>query len=71
MVREDVDFNASEVARQAGHRAFCAPVVRSVLCAVDNVAVVVSCAVSPAVTQEFWSSEIGADLLRRGPEVVD
>lgn len=47
------------------------PVVRTVLGAVDEVASVVAGAVEAAVAEKLRRREIGTNLLRRRPEVVD
>lgn len=66
----DVNLDAGPVAGEGcdGSRV---PVVRAVLGAVDEVAGVIAGAVGAAVAEEVGGGEVGADLLGRGPEVVD
>lgn len=70
LLGEDVDLDAGPVAGEGGDGGG-APVVGSVLGAVDDVAGVVAGAVGAAVAEEVGGGEVGADLLGGGPEVVD
>lgn len=71
LVGEDVDLDAAPLAGKRSNGSAGAPVVGAVLGAVDEVCVVVAGAVEAAVTQDLGRREVGAELLRAGPEVVD
>lgn len=66
----DVDLDAGPLGREGGDGSG-APVVGAVLGAVNDVAGVVAGAVGAAVAEEVGRGEVCADLLGRGPEVVD
>jgi hypothetical protein len=68
LVRVDVELDAGPCTRKRSNGSSLAPVVRSLT--VNDVAVVVACAVCAAVAKEFGWGVVGTDLLRRWPEVV-
>jgi len=70
LLREDVDLDARPRASERGDRSS-VPVVRAVLGTVGDVAGIVASAVGAAVAESLGRGEVGADLLGRGPEVVD
>ena len=71
LIRIDINLDAGPLARKRCDGARVVPVVRAVLSAVDKVAVVVASAVEATVAGKLRCSEVGANLLRGGPEVVD
>jgi hypothetical protein len=70
LVREDVELDTRPRTRESCDRSSLAPVERTVLCAVDNVAVIVTSAVETTVAKEFRRGVVSTNLLGRGPEVV-
>lgn len=71
LVRVDIELDAGEVAPKRGNWTTSAPIIGTILVAIDKPAVVVACAVEPAVALELRCSEVGAELLGRGPEIID
>lgn len=71
LVGENINVDTRPLARETGDGARSPPVVRAVLCAVHDVAVVVAGAVGAAVAEQLRGGVVGAELLRGGPEVVD
>lgn len=71
MIGVDVELDAGPRARQGGNRSRHAPIEGAILVTVDNVAGVVACAIGSAVAIQLRCGEVGTNLLRRGPEVVD
>lgn len=71
LIREDVDLDARPLTGQGSNRAFSAPVVRTVLLTIDDVAVVVTSAVSTAIAEELRCSVIGTKLFGSRPEIID
>jgi hypothetical protein len=71
LVREHVDLDTGPVTAKSSHGTLLAPVVRPLLVAVGEVAGIVAGAVEAAVPEQIWVREVGADLLGRGPEIVE
>jgi len=71
LVRVDVQLDAGPLAPQRRDRPRVAPVESLSFVAVDEVAVVVTGAVSSAVAEKLGRSLVGTNLLGRRPKVVD
>jgi hypothetical protein len=71
LIRVDVELDAGPLARQSRNGSSVVPVIGAVLGAVYYPAGVITSAVESAVAERLWCGEIGTDLLRRRPEVVD
>lgn len=71
LIGVDINLDTRPRAEKRGNRTRFAPVEGTILVTVDGVAVVVAGAVVAAVTEEFGRSQVGANLLGSGPEVVD
>lgn len=71
LVGENIHLDTREITRHTGHRALGAPIVGTLLCAVDKEAVVIAGAASAAVTLDLRVVETCANLLGGTPEVVD
>lgn len=67
----DIELDACEIAGYTSDGSHCMPVVGPLLRPINDIAVVVTCAICSAVSEQLRRRVVRADLLGRGPEIVD
>jgi hypothetical protein len=71
LIGVNVELDAGPRARQGSNWSRCAPIEGAILVTVDDVAGIVARAVRSTVAVRLWSGKVGANLLGRGPEIID
>lgn len=69
MIGEDVDLDTRERTRDGSDRSRLAPIVGSILISVNQPAGIVTNASTATTADKVRRSQVGADLLGRGPEI--
>lgn len=71
LIAVDVKLDAGEVAGHTSDGTHVMPVIGSFLRTINDIAVIVTCAVSSAISDQLRCSVVCSDLLGGGPKVVD